>query len=130
MRDAMREAARQAHTASKDTSPQAPRSTDVYEQETQLMFAAAPTANRGETGEGPGTVNADAQGTAANSANRSESVITKVAASERTTLANQPRKRILAIAASVALLVRRFRFKFDMSGKNKVVTFAREERTA
>lgn len=33
-------------------------------------------------------------------------------------------------AADVALPVRRFRFELIMSGKNKVVTFAREERTA
>jgi serine/threonine protein kinase len=114
MRDAMREAARQSHSVARDTNALPAASTNVYEQDTQLMFAAAPSTKVDETAEETGTVRAAAGATALNSkplvsASASttdpESVVTKVAKAEPTSVKNQPRTRIFAIASSAVVLI-------------------------
>jgi serine/threonine protein kinase len=116
MREAMRDAARQGHTtggATRDTNAlPAASSSNVYEQDTQLMFAAAPSTRTGQKADEVGTERAGAEATALNSTpataltdDASESVLTKVAQSGPTTLKNQPRTRMYAIAASVLALI-------------------------
>jgi serine/threonine protein kinase len=116
MREAMREAARQGHTTSgatvRDTNalPVA-SSSNVYEQDTQLMFAATPSTRTNDKAGDTGAAKAGAEATALNSApttaltDSSESVLTKVAKSEPTALKSQPRTRSLAIAAGVFALI-------------------------
>ncbi|HUQ30827.1 MAG TPA: protein kinase [Pyrinomonadaceae bacterium] len=121
MREWMREAARQGHTtaasAARETSAASGSSSNVYEQDTQLMFAAAPSTKTGETaaaGEETGTVRGSAGSTNLNSTpavsadastGSSESVVTKVAKAEQTTLKNHSRTRAFAIAASAVALL-------------------------
>jgi serine/threonine protein kinase len=114
MREAMREAARQGHSVARDTNAQPVPHTNVYEQDTQLMFAATPLTSTGEVADEAGTVKAASPATALNSTpsagssaskNNSESVVTKVAASQSTTTKSQPRQRTLAIAASAVVLM-------------------------
>jgi D-alanyl-D-alanine dipeptidase len=119
MREAMREAARQGHTtaasAARETSAASGSVSNVYEQDTQLMFAAAPSTKTGETAaEETGTVRGAAGSTNLNStpavsaaalAGSSESVVTKVAKAEQTTLKNHSRTRAFAIAASAVALL-------------------------
>ena len=114
MREALREAARQGHSVIRDTNAAPVSPTNVYEQDTQLMFAATPSTNTGEVAQASGTTQAEAKATAvkstpavsesASTANR-DSVVTKVAKAETTTLKNQPRTRVFAIAASAAVLL-------------------------
>jgi predicted Ser/Thr protein kinase len=117
MREQMREAARQVHTAARDTSAltAASPAANVYEQDTQLMFAAAPATRAGETAEETGTVKG-AVAAAATSVNRAaavskpaskgdtdpDSVVTRVAPKT----AGIPRGRFMvkAAAAAIALL--------------------------
>jgi hypothetical protein len=115
MREALREAARQGHSLTRDTSALPTSPTNVYEQETQLMFAATPRTKMGgkadETAAGKpaseAATNLNSKPAVAglDSTETDESVVTKVAKGERTTLKSQPRKRILAYAASAAVLV-------------------------
>jgi serine/threonine protein kinase len=120
MRDAMRDAARQTHSSSsgvaRDTNALPTPPTNVYEQDTQLMFAASPATRTGEAAQATGVMKGDAATAAINSASASasastddaapDSVVTKVAKAEPTRLKTSPRKkRNLAIAASAALLV-------------------------
>jgi len=114
MREAMREAARQGHSVARDTNAQSVPLANVYEQETQLIFAATPSTTAGETANEAGTVNAATPGTALNSipstsasdsSNSSESVVTKVATSQSATTKSKPRQRNIAIAASAVVLI-------------------------
>jgi serine/threonine protein kinase len=114
MRDAMREAARQSHSVARETSALPVSSANVYEQDTQLMFAAAPSTKVDDAAQETGTVRASAGATALNSqpavnayasTTNSESVVTKVADAEPTRVKNQPRTRLLAIAASAVVLI-------------------------
>jgi serine/threonine protein kinase len=114
MREMMREAARQIHTVSRETNALPTPSTNVYEQDTQLMFAGSPATNAGESAKETGTLKESAAATAVNSTppvsaktstDAPDSVVTKVAASQPTALKNQPRKRIIAIAASAVVLI-------------------------
>ena len=114
MRDAMREAVRQGHSVTRDTNALLVPPTNVYEQETQLMFAATPLTSTGEAADEAGIVKAASPATALNSTssagastskNNSESVVTKVATSQSTTTKSQPRKHTLAIAASAIVLM-------------------------
>ncbi|HWT03548.1 MAG TPA: serine/threonine-protein kinase [Pyrinomonadaceae bacterium] len=117
MREFLREAARQVHGFARDTSA-LPGSTaaNVYEQDTQLMFAAAPAtrAGEGEGAEETGTVKG-AGAAAATSVNPAAptsdpaskgdtdpgSVVTRVAAKRD----GMPRRRVIGIAASAAVLL-------------------------
>jgi serine/threonine protein kinase len=114
MREALREAARQGHSTIRDTNALPAPSSNVYEQDTKLMFSAALSTNAGEVAEETGTMRADGSATAINSTPAAsasastanpDSVVTKVAKAEPTTLKNQPRRRALAIAASAAVLI-------------------------
>jgi serine/threonine protein kinase len=120
MREGMREAARQGHTtatsATRETSAASGSVSNVYEQDTQLMFAAVPATKTGETAaaEETGTVRGAAGSTNLNSTpavsaaaltDSSESVVTKVARAEQTTLKNHSRTRAFAIAASAVALL-------------------------
>jgi serine/threonine protein kinase len=114
MRDAMREAARQGHSLTRDTNTQSIPSSNVYEQDTQLMFAATPQTKTGEAVDETEAVKPAAAATNINSMpavsstaskDSSESVLTKVAGAAPTTLKSQPRKRIFAIAASAVVLM-------------------------
>jgi serine/threonine protein kinase len=121
MREGMREAARQGHTtattgAARETDAATGPPSNVYEQDTQLMFAAVPSTKTGETAaaEETGTVRGAAGATSLNSTpalsaaaltDSSESVVTKVAKAEQTTLKNHSRTRALAIAASAVALL-------------------------
>lgn len=115
MRDAMREAARQGHSLSRDTNAQPVPSTNVYEQETQLMFASQPQTRTGEAGDETAALkpaaavatnlNSTPAASASASTDNPESVVTRVAAASPTTLKSQPRNRIIAIAASAVVLV-------------------------
>ncbi len=116
MRDAMREAARQGHSLSRDTNALPIPSTNVYEQDTQLMFAATPQTKTGEASDqteaikpaaaAATNVNSTPAVSASASTDNPESVVTKVAAANPTTLKSQPRRqRIIALAASAAVLV-------------------------
>jgi serine/threonine protein kinase len=118
MRDTLREAARQGHTtssAARDAAGALPiaSQSNVYEQDTQLMFAASPSTSAGEQAGETGTARGLADATALNSATAagaagstrsSESELTKVAGGGPTTLKNHPRTRIFAVAASVVVL--------------------------
>jgi serine/threonine protein kinase len=115
MREAMREAARQGHSLTRDiTSAQAASSSNVYEQDTQLLFAAAPSTATGEAAEETGALKRDGAATARNpmpaenasaSTKSPESVVTKVAEQQPTVSQKQPRKRIFAIVASASVLL-------------------------
>ncbi len=116
MREAMREAARQGHSLSRDTNALPVPSTNVYEQETQLIFAATPQTKTGEAVDeteaikpaaaATTNINSTPAASASASTDNSESVVTKVAAASPTTLKSQPRaKRTIALAASAAVLV-------------------------
>ena len=115
MREAMREAARQGHSAVRETNAQPVSTSNVYEEDTKLMFSAAPLTKAGEAAEATGTMKAAADATAANatsamsasaSTTNPESVVTKVAKADQTTLKNQPRRsRAFVIAASAAVLL-------------------------
>jgi serine/threonine protein kinase len=115
MREAMREAARQGHSLSRDTNALPIPPTNVYEQDTQLMFAATPATKTSEAGDeteamkpaAAAATNVNSKPAVNDSASTgsSESVVTKVAAAQPTTLKSQPRKRIMALAASAAVLV-------------------------
>jgi eukaryotic-like serine/threonine-protein kinase len=114
MREMMREAARQSHTVSRETNALLTPSTNVYEQDTQLMFAGSPATNTGEAAKETGALKESAAATAVNSnpplsaktsTDVPDSVVTKVASSQSTTLKNQPRKRTIAIAASAVVLI-------------------------
>ena len=111
MREAIREAARQGLTEGRETKAQV-ASTNLYEQETQLIYAATPATATGEAAEKTGTVKAGEGGTVADSASASiasasktsaepDSVVTKVAAAESGK--TQPRSRFIAIAAVAAV---------------------------
>ncbi|MDT4967831.1 MAG: eukaryotic-like serine/threonine-protein kinase [Acidobacteriota bacterium] len=118
MRDALRDAARQGHGVSRETQARSTSSTDVYEQETQLIYGAAspPTATGDEankTGQikaggatavdsGPG---ASVAGSASTNAADRESVITKVAAGAVAAPKAGPRKRVIGIAASALVVL-------------------------
>ncbi|HJU53904.1 MAG TPA: protein kinase [Pyrinomonadaceae bacterium] len=113
MRDEMREAARQVHTISRDTSATPASTANVYEQDTQLMFAAVPATRAGGQGaEASGTVREDGAATSINPvpatsepASKGDtdpgSVLTKVAAKRN----GMPRRRVIGIVASAAVLL-------------------------
>jgi eukaryotic-like serine/threonine-protein kinase len=117
MREMLREAARQGHSAVRETTPLPVSSSNVYEEATKLMFSDAPLTKAGEAAEETGTMRAAAAGAtavnstpevsaAAASTTNPESVVTKVAKADRTALKNQPRSsRAFVIAASAAVLV-------------------------
>jgi serine/threonine protein kinase len=116
MREAMREAARQGHSQTRDTNALPVLSANVYEQDTQLMFGGTtPQTRKGDAADETATMKpAAAVATSINSkpavseaaahGDDPESVVTKVAKAQATTLKSQPRKRIVAVAASAALL--------------------------
>ncbi|HKQ51321.1 MAG TPA: serine/threonine-protein kinase [Pyrinomonadaceae bacterium] len=114
MREMMREAARQVHTLARDTSASPAQTANVYEQDTQLMFAAAPAtrAGGGQGAEVSGTVKDGAAATNVNlksSTNERESggdtdpesVVTRVAAKKEGT----PRGRVAVKAAAAVVLL-------------------------
>ncbi len=114
MREAMREAVRQGHSVARNTNAPLVPPTNVYEQETQLMFAATPLTSTGEAADEAETVKAASPVTALDSkpsagasasTNNSESIVTKVAASQSTTTKSQSRQRTLAVAASALVLI-------------------------
>ena len=114
MREALREAARQGHSTTRDTNALSVASTNVYEQDTQLMFSARPLTQAGGAAEGTEALRAEAQATDVNStpaasaqtsAGDPDSVVTKVAGSPSTTLKSQPRRRAFAIGASAVVLI-------------------------
>jgi hypothetical protein len=117
MREALREAARQGHSAVRETNPLPVSSSNVYEEDTKLMFSSAPSTKVGEAVEETGTMRVAAGATAVNSTpevsaaaaastTNPESVVTKVAKADKTALKNQPRSsRAFVIAASAAVLI-------------------------
>ncbi|HEX8846504.1 MAG TPA: protein kinase [Pyrinomonadaceae bacterium] len=118
MRESLREAARQGHSVARDTNAQAAPTTDVYEQETQLIYAAAPGTKAIKDANKTGTAKKDDGATVADAASPSvvaasrtniepdkaepDSVVTKVAAAATK---NQSRRRAIGIAASAAVLI-------------------------
>ncbi len=116
MREAMREAARQGHSLARDTNALPIPSTNVYEQDTQLMFAGQPQTRTGEAVDeteaikpaaaAATNINSTPAVSASASTDNPESVVTKVAQAHPTTLKSQPRRqRIIAIAASAVVLI-------------------------
>src|ERR1044071_452895 len=115
MREAMREAARQGHSLTRDTNALPIPSTNVYEQDTQLMFASQPQTKTGEAVDETEAIKPAAAATtninsapaksASASTDNPESVVKKFAAASPTTLKSQPRRRIIAIAASAIVLI-------------------------
>jgi eukaryotic-like serine/threonine-protein kinase len=115
MREALREAARLGHAVARDTNLQPTAATNLYEQDTQLIYAAGANATAGgaasnqtEAIKEEGTV-ADATIAKSKVASPStnvkdtDSVVTKVAEADR---AQSPKRgRNLAIAASAIVLV-------------------------
>ncbi|HEY0380166.1 MAG TPA: serine/threonine-protein kinase [Pyrinomonadaceae bacterium] len=116
MRELMREAARQVHTVSRDASaPPASTAANVYEQDTQLMFAAAPATRAGEGAEETGTVKGAGAAAAATSVNpkpstsgresggdtNPDSVVTKVAPKK----AGMARGGVMVKAAAAVVLL-------------------------
>ena len=117
MRDALRDAARQGHGVSRETQARSTPSTDVYEQETQLIYGAAspPTAtgdDANKTGQikaGGATAvdsgaGASVAGLASTNATDRESVVTKVAAVAPAPKAG-PSRRVIGIAASALVVL-------------------------
>ena len=118
MREALREAARQGHSIARDTNAQPSPSTNLYEQETQLIYAAAPPATAtGDAANKTGAVKAD-EATAAGSATSTggaspsstnagdpDSVVTKVASFRSAAQKSRQRRRVIGIAASAAILI-------------------------
>jgi len=118
MREALREAARQGHSIARDTNAQPSPSTNLYEQETQLIYAAAsPATATGEAANKTGAIKAD-EATAAGSATSTggaspsstnagdpDSVVTKVASVQPAAQKSHERRRVISIAASAAVLV-------------------------
>lgn len=113
MRDALREAARQVHTAARETRPLAAADTNVYEQETQLIYGAsspltagAEAANKtGAVKKEGATVGGAVAAAAFTNVAGGESVVTKVAGAEPTILKNFPRRRTIGIAVSAAVVL-------------------------
>lgn len=114
MREALREAARQVHSPVRDTNALPVVSTNVYEQDTQLIFDAKPSTRTGEAAEKTGTRHDDDKATAVNAiptvgeagaTTKPESVVTKVAKADKTSLKTEPRRRTLAIAVSAVVLL-------------------------
>jgi serine/threonine protein kinase len=115
MREMLREAARQGHSAVRETNALPVSSSNVYEEDTKLMFSDAPLTKAGAAAEETGTMRAAADATAVNatpavsvaaSNTNPESVVTKVAKVDKTALKNQPRSsRAFVIAASAAVLI-------------------------
>ncbi|HKC64774.1 MAG TPA: protein kinase [Pyrinomonadaceae bacterium] len=116
MREALREAARQEHKTGKDTNLQ-PSSTNVYEDETKLLYAAglktAANEKTGKTGaiaaEGatltdPTSAKSKVSPSATN-VEEAESIVTKTAKADATTVKPTQRRRTIAIAASAVILV-------------------------
>jgi serine/threonine protein kinase len=118
MREALREAARQGHSVARDTNAQPSPSTNLYEQETQLIYAAAsPATATHDAANKTGAIKAD-EATAAGSAtstggaspsstnaNNPDSVVTKVASFKSIAQKSRQRRRAIGIAASAAVLV-------------------------
>jgi serine/threonine protein kinase len=116
MRELMREAARQVHSVARDTSATPVSSANVYEQDTQLIFADAPATRAGEKVDETAAVKGLSGATQINSASSagatattddadSGSIVTKVTASQPTTLKSMPRRRVVGIAASALVLI-------------------------
>jgi serine/threonine protein kinase len=118
MREALREAARQGHSIARETNAQPTPSTNLYEQETQLIYAAAsPATATPDAANKTGAIKAD-EATHAGSAtstggasssstnvNDSGSVVTKVASVQSAAQKSRQRRRIIGLAASAAVLV-------------------------
>jgi serine/threonine protein kinase len=119
MREMLREAARLGHSIARETNAQPPPSTNLYEQETQLIYGAAisPATATGEAANKTGGIKAD-EATAAGSATSTggasssstnaadpDSVVTKVASVQPTAQKSRERRRVIGIAASAAVLV-------------------------
>jgi serine/threonine protein kinase len=118
MRETLREAARQGHSIARDTNAQPSKSTNLYEQETQLIYAAAsPATATGDAANKTGAIKAE-EATAAGSATSTggaspsstnagdpDSVVTKVASVQPAAQKNRQRRRVIGIAASAAVLV-------------------------
>src|SRR5947209_5640237 len=115
-REALREAARQGYRAGKDTNVQ-PSSTNVYEDETKLLYAAglktATDEKRNKTGaiaaEGatvtdPTSAQSKVSPTSTN-VEEAESVVTRTAKAGASTAKSPERKRTIAIAASAVVLI-------------------------
>ena len=113
MRELMREAARQVHTVGRDASASPAQTANVYEQDTQLMFAAGPaTRAMGQGAEETGTVKKDGAATSVNSKPSTsgrvsggdtdpDSVVTRVVAKKEAV----PRRRVMVKAASAAVVL-------------------------
>ncbi len=113
MRELMREAARQVHTAGRDTSASPAQTANVYEQDTQLMFAATPaTRAAGQGAQETGTVKEGGAATSVNSKPSTseresggdtdpDSVVTRVAAKKEA----MPRRRVMVKAASAVAVL-------------------------
>jgi eukaryotic-like serine/threonine-protein kinase len=116
LRELMREAARQVHTVARDASAPPAQAANVYEQDTQLMFAAAPATRAGGQAAGePGTVKDGGAGpTSVNSkpSTSPDSLVTRVAAAKggmtrgRVAVKAAGAAALLAVAAGVYTLTR------------------------
>jgi hypothetical protein len=118
MREALREAARQGHSIARETNAQPTPSTNLYEQETQLIYAAAsPATETPDAANKTGAIKAD-EATHAGSAtstggasssstnvNDPDSVVTEVASVQPAAQKSRQRRRIIGLAASAAVLV-------------------------
>jgi serine/threonine protein kinase len=118
MREALREAARQGHSIARDTNAQPSQSTNLYEQETQLIYGvASPATATGDAANKTGAIKAD-EATFAGSATSTgdaspssanagdpDSVVTKVASFQPAAQESRQRRRVIGIAASAAVLV-------------------------
>jgi serine/threonine protein kinase len=117
MREALREAARQGLGVARETNAQPSSSSNVYEQETQLIYPAASSAmvkddaaNRtGAIKRNGATVagSATSQGGVASSSTNAldaDSVLTKVASYQQTKPKSQERRRAMGVAAGAAIV--------------------------
>jgi serine/threonine protein kinase len=117
MREALREAARQGLGVARETNAQPSSSSNVYEQETQLIYPAASSAiAKGDAANKTGAIKRDgatvagsvtSQGGVASSSTNAgspDSVVTKVASNRQTKPKSSERRRVLDIAASAAII--------------------------
>lgn len=113
MREALREAARQGHSVARDTNAQPSASTNLYEQETQLIYAGTSPDAANKTGvikadEATRAGSATSTGGASPSSTNAgdpESVATKVTSVQPAAQKSKERRRVIGIAASAAVLV-------------------------
>jgi serine/threonine protein kinase len=118
MREALREAARQGHSISRGTNAQPSPSTNLYEQETQLIYGAASpgtaihnAANKTgaiKANEATHAGSATSTGGASSSSTNAgdpDSAETKIASFQSAAQKGRQRRRVIGIAASAAVLV-------------------------